>query len=39
MALVLAVLTVEGVKMTGIEKKTIKNITFNLPMTPLEVGY
>lgn len=31
--------SVEGVKMTGIEKKTIKNITFNLPMTPLEVGY
>lgn len=31
--------SVEGVKMTGVEKKTIKNMTFNLPMTPLEVGY
>lgn len=31
--------SVEGVKMTGVEKKTIKNITFSLPMTPLEAGY
>lgn len=31
--------SVESVKMTGVEKKTIKNITFSLPMTPLEAGY
>nr|WP_297280126.1 hypothetical protein [uncultured Butyricicoccus sp.] len=31
--------SVEGVKMTGIEGKTIKNMTFNLPMTPSEAGY
>lgn len=31
--------SVEGVKMTGVEGKTIKNMNFNLPMTPAEAGY
>lgn len=31
--------SIEGVTMTGVEDKTIKSITFSLPMTPSEAGY
>lgn len=31
--------SITSVNMTGIEKKTIKNVSLGVPMTPLEAGY